>query len=132
MIHDNIINIKKYKDFIPIDIIHQIFDDKYTYDEVELKEDKRKQFEIHRKNKDLFICRGNTIRYLYTHNLDGEYLTEYDEEKDIQKYDTNDYNEILVKENEFLIIDENIPHKPNTVFQDKTSNVKVFKIEINK
>jgi beta-galactosidase beta subunit len=125
MILDKVKNIDNYKGIIPELIIQKV--KKAEGKEVELKSETERDFEFHKNHKDLFVCLDGIAMFHYL------FQTEYDKLNDIQKSE-NLIRYTPLQKGEFLIIDENVLHRPNLVTNKQIPNqkavIEVFKIEV--
>jgi beta-galactosidase beta subunit len=125
MILDQIKNIDNYESVIPKAIIEMAKAAKG--DDIHLKKEYEKQFEMHKKHKDLFVCLEGRARFCILVLL-------YDESKDFCVVD--DYQRTVeLSAGEFLLINEYVLHKPNLIPKtkenaQKTAKISVIKIEV--
>lgn len=90
-----------------------------------------KDFEAHREYVDVqMLIRGQ--EYIYVQDIQkGKLITEYNQEKDISFYKTDDSTAYLLDNTNFLVLDVNDLHKP-CVSVDKAEIVKKYVFKIKK
>ena len=103
MIFDKVKNIDNYVGILPKEIIKSIKNS--TGEPVEMKTDQESEFELHRNHKEIFICHDGKATFHYL------FLGQYNEKKDLLKID-NLIRYTTLQKGEFLLIDNNVWHKP--------------------